>query len=136
MSTTLRPRREPYCTAPAVSANRVSSLPRPTLLPGWILVPRWRIRISPALTTCPPKRLTPRNCAFESRPLRVELAPFLVAMADPAFVKSYWTKINTAVGKPKTYAIEVTFTRVCFRSEEHTSELQSRGHIVCRLLRE
>src|SRR5690625_6009879 len=23
-----------------------------------------------------------------------------------------------------------------FRSEEHTSELQSRGHIVCRLLRE
>src|SRR5690625_6274351 len=23
-----------------------------------------------------------------------------------------------------------------FRSEEHTSELQSRGHVVCRLLRE
>src|SRR5690625_5880088 len=28
-----------------------------------------------------------------------------------------------------------TFIRV-FRSEEHTSELQSRGHLVCRLLRE
>src|SRR5439155_22885407 len=24
----------------------------------------------------------------------------------------------------------------CFRSEEHTSELQSRGHLVCRLLLE
>src|SRR5690625_32551 len=27
-------------------------------------------------------------------------------------------------------------TRVSFRSEEHTSELQSRGHLVCRLLLE
>src|SRR5207253_3704725 len=26
--------------------------------------------------------------------------------------------------------------RVCDRSEEHTSELQSRGHLVCRLLLE
>src|SRR5690625_6688615 len=26
--------------------------------------------------------------------------------------------------------------RVSFRSEEHTSELQSRGHLVCRLLLE
>src|SRR5437660_4904401 len=26
--------------------------------------------------------------------------------------------------------------RVCRRSEEHTSELQSRGHLVCRLLLE
>src|SRR5690625_5396442 len=27
-------------------------------------------------------------------------------------------------------------TRICTRSEEHTSELQSRGHLVCRLLLE
>src|SRR5690625_5701597 len=27
-------------------------------------------------------------------------------------------------------------TNGCQRSEEHTSELQSRGHLVCRLLRE
>src|SRR5690625_975164 len=26
--------------------------------------------------------------------------------------------------------------RIAFRSEEHTSELQSRGHLVCRLLHE
>src|SRR5690625_5859283 len=29
-----------------------------------------------------------------------------------------------------------TIVPVCSRSEEHTSELQSRGHLVCRLLLE
>src|SRR4051812_45033715 len=80
MLTVLRSRLRPNCTAPGASANSVSSLPRPTLSPGWKCVPRWRTMISPALTTWPPKRLTPRCCALESRPLRVELAPFLCAM--------------------------------------------------------
>jgi hypothetical protein len=61
-------------------AKRVSSPPRPTFTPGWKWVPRWRTMISPALTTWPPKRFTPRRWAFESRPLRVELAPFLCAI--------------------------------------------------------
>src|SRR5204862_4015674 len=77
MLTTLRPRRLPNCTAPAARANSVSSPPRPTRSPGWNLVPRWRIRISPALTCCPPNRLTPSRCALESRPLRELDAPFL-----------------------------------------------------------
>src|SRR4051794_16726961 len=71
----------PNSTEPAVSANRVSSLPRPTLAPGWKWVPRCRTRISPAFTSWPPKRLTPRRCALESRPFREELAPFLCAMS-------------------------------------------------------
>src|SRR3982750_4881254 len=83
MLTTRRPRRLPNCTAPAERANNVSSPPRPTFAPGWKWVPRWRTMISPALTTWPPKRLTPRYCAFESRPLRVEDAPFLCAMSVP-----------------------------------------------------
>src|SRR5579863_5589127 len=33
----------------------------------------------PAATRSPPKRLTPRRCALESRPLRVEPAPFFEA---------------------------------------------------------
>src|SRR5581483_6035847 len=70
----------PNWTAPATSANSVSSRPRPTPTPGWNLVPRWRIRISPALTFSPPNRFTPRRCAFESRPLRELEAPFLCAM--------------------------------------------------------
>src|SRR6266571_8483364 len=81
MFTVLRPRFTPNSTAPAASANSVSSLPRPTLTPGWNLVPRWRIRISPAFTTWPPNRLTPRYCGLESRPLRELDAPFLCAMA-------------------------------------------------------
>src|SRR5215204_3524340 len=84
MLTTLRPPLLPNCTAPASSANRVSSLPRPTPRPGWKWVPRWRTMISPALTTWPPKRLTPRRCAFESRPLREDEAPFLCAMSASA----------------------------------------------------
>src|SRR5690625_6881446 len=32
--------------------------------------------------------------------------------------------------------IEVESTNILKRSEEHTSELQSRGHLVCRLLLE
>src|SRR5690625_6831969 len=31
---------------------------------------------------------------------------------------------------------ELTAKRIAHRSEEHTSELQSRGHLVCRLLLE
>src|SRR3954466_14719605 len=40
--------------------------------------------ISPALTTWPPKRFTPRRCALESRPLRDDEAPFLCAMSASA----------------------------------------------------
>src|SRR4051794_25229169 len=82
MLTTRRPRRVPNSTLPAESANRVSSLPRPTLLPGWKWVPRWRTMISPALTTWPPKRFTPRRWEFESRPFLVEAAPFLCAISS------------------------------------------------------
>ena len=84
METVLRPRRVPKVTEPGASANSVSSLPRPTPRPGWKWVPRWRTMISPALTTWPPKRLTPRRWALESRPLRDDEAPFLCAMSGSA----------------------------------------------------
>src|SRR5207253_8799126 len=37
-------------------------------------------------------------------------------------------------GRPLTTSVEVS--QRSYRSEEHTSELQSRGHLVCRLLLE
>src|SRR5690625_5611485 len=37
---------------------------------------------------------------------------------------------------PKLNGLGFTFTQSQLRSEEHTSELQSRGHLVCRLLLE
>src|SRR5579872_4954532 len=43
----------------------------------------------PGITRSPPNRLTPKRCAFESRPLRVEPAPFLDA-------KSWRSKTNIA----------------------------------------
>src|ERR1700712_4409718 len=80
MSTTLRPPRWPNFTAPSVSAKSVSSPPMPTFLPGWNLVPRWRTMIVPAWIWVPPNTFTPRRCALESRPLRVEPPPFVFDM--------------------------------------------------------
>src|SRR5260221_564006 len=82
MTSPPRPRREPNSTGPVTSANRVSSPPRPTPTPGWKCVPRWRTRISPALTTWPPNRLTPSRWALESRPFLLDEAPFLCAISD------------------------------------------------------
>src|ERR1700759_4733836 len=87
MLTVLRPRFTPNSTAPAAVANNVSSPPRPTFTPGWKWVPRWRTMISPALTTWPPNRFTPRRWALESRPLRVDDAPFLCAMTRPPLLR-------------------------------------------------
>src|SRR5579875_365847 len=77
----LRPRRVPNSTLPATSANRVSSPPRPTPTPGWKWVPRCRMMISPADTCWPPNRLTPSRWAAESRPFRLDEAPFLCAIS-------------------------------------------------------
>ena len=65
---------------PAISEKSVKSLPMPTFMPGRNLVPFWRTMISPALTTCPPKRLTPRRLALESRPFLLEPPAFLCAI--------------------------------------------------------
>src|SRR5450755_4750560 len=81
MLTDRRPRRVPNSTFPRTSAKRVSSPPRPTPRPGWKCVACWRTIISPAPTAWPPKRLTPSRWALESRPFRLEDAPFLCAIS-------------------------------------------------------
>src|SRR5581483_2302048 len=81
-STCLRPRREPNFTVPSAVAKSVSSPPRPTFWPGKNLVPRWRTMMEPAVTAVPSNSLTPRRCAVESRPLRVEPPPFVLDIAD------------------------------------------------------
>src|SRR5690625_6372036 len=59
-------------------------------------------------------------------------------------INPYWVKtarailegsdvgITTVIGFP----LGASTTKIKVRSEEHTSELQSRGHLVCRLLLE
>src|SRR5262245_28179255 len=67
-------------TTPLTLANRVWSLPMPTLAPAWNLVPRWRTRMLPARTSSAPNFLTPRRRPAVSRPLRDEPPAFLCAM--------------------------------------------------------
>src|SRR6266850_6117814 len=67
-------------TTPSIIANRVSSLPRPTFLPGFHFVPRCRARMLPPNTCWPPNFFRPRRWEFESRPLRDEPTPFLCAI--------------------------------------------------------
>src|ERR1035437_2736716 len=74
-----RPRSANF-TRPSILANSVSSLPRPTLSPGLMRVPRCRAMMVPPLTTCPPKAFTPSRCALESRPFLELPKPFLCAI--------------------------------------------------------
>ena len=48
-------------TSPAAVANKVWSVPMPTLRPGWNFVPRWRTRMLPPSTCSPPNFFTPRR---------------------------------------------------------------------------
>src|SRR5690606_41090696 len=44
--------------------------------------------------------------------------------------------IEASAGTGKTFTIAILYVRLVLRSEEHTSELQSRENLVCRLLLE
>src|SRR3989344_3036902 len=48
-------------TVPDWRANIVWSRPKPTPVPGRILVPRWRMRIMPVVTWAPPKCFKPKR---------------------------------------------------------------------------
>src|SRR5208337_4750488 len=71
---------------PVILANKVSSLPRPTLSPGFTRVPRCRTIMVPPGTSCPPNALNPSRCALESRPFRDVPCPFLCAIK----ISSQW----------------------------------------------
>src|SRR6266702_6361772 len=63
------------------------------------------------------------------QPPRSTLFPYTTLFRSPMTTRSLWeSQEPTLVGAPTG--------RWPRRSEEHTSELQSRGHLVCRLLLE
>src|SRR5690625_5246980 len=59
---------------------------------------------------------------------RIE-APESVSAGDPYFARLFWEA-------PEKFRMPQLIVFQRERSEEHTSELQSRGHLVCRLLLE
>src|SRR2546422_6016264 len=66
------------------------------------------------------------------RPPRSTLFPYTTLFRSP-----FSSSLSSASGEPWSFASTTAYTlRVCGRSEEHTSELQSRLHLVCRLLLE
>src|SRR2546422_5954193 len=57
--------------------------------------------------------------------------------ADPHWITSSVLKSSAdGIVSPRAFAVLRLMTSSNFRSEEHTSELQSRLHLVCRLLLE
>src|SRR2546422_2952419 len=68
--------------------------------------------------------------------VRIDMTP----MVDVAFLLLTFFMLTTTMNRPQTMEINLppsnTTVEVPERSEEHTSELQSRLHLVCRLLLE
>src|SRR5690625_803094 len=58
--------------------------------------------------------------------------PFSMYLLTTTISSPIWGKLSDIFGRKIIYVSGV----ILFRSEEHTSELQSRGHLVCRLLLE
>src|SRR2546422_1470807 len=84
------------------------------------------------------------------RPPRSTLFPYTTLFRSPE-ADEWWvrraaaaglqlhilTPTNLAPARPRgADASQMRLCRICERSEEHTSELQSRLHLVCRLLLE
>src|SRR2546422_5209062 len=77
------------------------------------------------------------------RPPRSTLFPYTTLFRSPVFLYHLWKFIEPALlpGErrwivPFLAIASVFFAMGVSRSEEHTSELQSRLHLVCRLLLE
>src|SRR5690625_6878901 len=78
--------------------------------------------------------LLPYTTLFRSRPVRCSAVRTRVADRRQAGAAPRTGAVQT--GCRRRWPAGWVETRQPVRSEEHTSELQSRGHIVCRLLLE
>src|SRR5437660_3122126 len=70
------------------------------------------------------------------RPPRSTLFPYTTLFRSPESVVLQKMPVRYRDRRMLCCAGDRTVARAAERSEEHTSELQSRGHLVCRLLLE
>src|SRR5690625_6370319 len=79
--------------------------------------------------------LFPRHLVAHLKTRRSVQKPPWLATADYTFAQVVRSDPKTFLGKRQMIQM-YQFQCHHYRSEEHTSELQSRGHLVCRLLLE
>src|SRR5437660_11839827 len=71
------------------------------------------------------------------RPPRSTLFPYTTLFRSPKCATHQTARKRTIKWRLRWLTTEIALHSICHpRSEEHTSELQSRGHLVCRLLLE
>src|SRR5689334_24222844 len=80
-------------------------------------------------------RRPPRSTLFPYTTLFRSPDEQWIPMRDACWVQNTW---SASIRQGRTYFCEVAgmLDDLYFRSEEHTSELQSQFHLVCRLLLE
>src|SRR5690625_6979445 len=93
------------------------------------------MRLPPRSTLFPYTTLFRSLKAARRRPLHHESGKGLPLQQHTSLLaRTGFTEMGR--GGWKTRSANVDVRKAAWRSEEHTSELQSRGHLVCRLLLE
>src|SRR2546422_4484669 len=70
------------------------------------------------------------------RPPRSTLFPYTTLFRSARVRVGVQQGVARAFARDDVVGLVIARERTCYRSEEHTSELQSRLHLVCRLLLE
>src|SRR5258708_10096550 len=82
-------------------------------------------------------RRPPRSTLFPYTTLFRSHRDIANALKASGVPERYTSERFRTTGLDRVSAVETVISRACFhRSEEHTSELQSPDHLVCRLLLE
>src|SRR5690625_6414768 len=75
-------------------------------------------------------------CLLPQPPPRSTLFPYTTLFRSTSAIVAELRVASTASTASVSSTMSISDSRIDMRSEEHTSELQSRGHLVCRLLLE
>src|SRR3989449_7512227 len=87
--------------------------------------------------TCPPRKTSPSNAVENSQIFPHFMSPRCTAASASTIIRLDIRRSNVLTDVKGMFRISCGYGPTTLRrSEEHTSELQSRLHLVCRLLLE